>query len=171
VKDAFEKQQQFIADASHELKTPLAVISTNADALLANANDTIRNQVKWVNVIQTETERMAKLTGDLLYLTQMENARDAVMTAPFSASDAAESVILAMEALVFERNLAMDYDIEPGLTVMGSAEQFKQVVFILLDNAVKYTNPDGRIAVTLSRHHHDLALAVTNTGEDRKSVV
>src|SRR5690606_32363607 len=75
VKEAFDKQQRFIADASHELKTPLAVINTNADVLLSNDEDTIRNQSKWLHVIKSETERMKKLTNDLLYLTEMNNTR------------------------------------------------------------------------------------------------
>lgn len=165
VKEAFEKQQQFIADASHELKTPLAVIHTNADVLLENEDDTIRNQAKWVRVIQAETERMSKLTEDLLYLTRMEDAREAMMYAPFSASDATESVILTMEAIVFERRLALEYDIEPGLSALGSSEQFKQVVMILLDNAIKYSNPQGTIRIKLKRHHHEIVLTVANTGE------
>ena len=75
VKEAFEKQKQFIADASHELKTPLTVIQTNTDVLLANRDDTIANQEKWLSYIKQETQRMAKLTSDLLYLTEMEDAR------------------------------------------------------------------------------------------------
>ena len=165
VKEAFEKQKQFIADASHELKTPLAVIGTNADALLANERDTVRNQARWVRHIQAETERMTKLTNDLLYLTRMEDARDETLLAPFSASDAAESVALAMEAVVYERKLKLDYAIEPGVSVLGSAEQFKQVVMILLDKAVKYANPEGAIRVRLKRQHHDMVLTVANTGE------
>jgi two-component system, OmpR family, sensor histidine kinase CiaH len=165
IRDAFEKQKQFIADASHELKTPLAVINTNADVLLANEDDTIRNQVKWVRYIQAETERMSKLTGDLLYLTQMEEARETMMFAPFSASEAAEIVILTMEAVIFERSLSLDYDIEPGISVMGNHEQFKQVVMILLDNAIKYANTEGSIRLQLGRQHHETVLTVTNTGE------
>lgn len=165
VKEAFEKQQQFIADASHELKTPLAVIHTNADVLLENEDDTIRNQAKWVRVIKAETERMSRLTEDLLYLTRMEDAREEVMYAPFSVSDATESVILTMEAVVFERRLALEYDIEPGLAALGSSEQFKQVVMILLDNAIKYSSPQGTIRIRLKRHHHEIVLTVANTGE------
>lgn len=70
VKEAFYKQKQFIADASHELKTPLAVINTNADVLLSNSEDTIEDQAKWLHHIKSETERMKKLTNDLLYLTE-----------------------------------------------------------------------------------------------------
>lgn len=141
VKEAFNKQKQFIADASHELKTPLAVINTNADVLLANSDDTIHNQIKWLHHIKSETERMKTLTGDLLYLTEMEDSRVGLMFTNFNVSESVESVILTMEAIVYEKDISLTYEIEPGLTVRGSSEQIKQVVMILMDNAIKYTKP------------------------------
>ncbi len=164
VKDAFLKQQRFIADASHELKTPLAVIHTNADVLLANSDNVIRDQAKWLHAIKSETERMKTLTNDLLYLTQMDDARTEVLYAPFDLSDAVESIILTLEAVIFEHNIALKYDIEPGLFVHGNAEQMKQVVMILLDNAIKYTPPGGSIELNLRKQHHDPLLTVSNTG-------
>lgn len=165
VKEAFEKQKQFIANASHELKTPLAVIQTNADVLLANSEDTIVNQAKWLHVIKQETLRMTKLTGDLLYLTEMEDSRSAMMRAEFDLSEAVETIMLTMEAVIFEKELHLDYDIDPGLTANGSSEQIKQVIMILLDNAIKYAGPRGSIEIALKKQHQDVVLSVTNTGE------
>ncbi|CAG7639003.1 sensor histidine kinase [Paenibacillus allorhizosphaerae] len=164
VKEAFDKQKRFIADASHELKTPLAVINTNADVLLANGTDTINEQAKWLHHIKSETERMKILTRDLLYLTEMEDARSRMIHVPFDLSEAVESVILTMEAVIFEKDLAFDYDIEPNLTVTGSSEQMKQVAMILLDNAIKYCNPKGSISLVLKRHQNHIQLSVSNTG-------
>ncbi|MEK3884350.1 HAMP domain-containing sensor histidine kinase [Paenibacillus sp. PL2-23] len=165
VKEAFEKQKQFIADASHELKTPLAIIQTNADVLLANREDTIANQAKWLHVIKQETNRMAKLTGDLLYLTEMEHTRSAVLYAEFDLSDAVETIMLTMEAVIYEKELRLSYDIEPGLTAHGSSEQMMQVIMILLDNAIKYTEPHGSIEIALKKQQHDVVLTVANTGD------
>ncbi|EPY04999.1 histidine kinase [Paenibacillus alvei TS-15] len=165
VKDAFEKQKQFIADASHELKSPLAVIQTNTDVLLANPEDTIGNQAKWLHYIKLETDRMAKLTNDLLYLTEMESTRVTMLHMPFNMSEAVETILLTMEAVIFEKQLQLDYDIEPDLMVHGSSEQIKQVVFILLDNAIKYTYPNGSLTISLKTQHHDVVLTVSNTGE------
>lgn len=164
VKEAFDKQKRFIADASHELKTPLAVINTNADVLLANGTDTINEQSKWLHRIKSETERMKVLTEDLLYLTEMEDARSRMIHVPFDMSEAVENVILTMEAVIFEKDLEFDYDIEPNLTVTGSSEQMKQVAMILLDNAIKYSNAKGSIRLTLHKHQHHVQLAVSNTG-------
>lgn len=165
VREAFEKQKRFIADASHELKTPLAVINTNADVLLAAGDETIDSQSKWLHHIKSETERMKTLTNDLLYLTQMDDSREHVMYVPFDLSEAVESVILTMEAVIFEKELNFSYEIEPGLRLAGSSEQMKQVVMILLDNAIKYSNPQGSIQLELKMHHNHLRLKVSNTGE------
>ncbi|MBY9077906.1 HAMP domain-containing histidine kinase [Paenibacillus sp. HN-1] len=164
VKEAFEKQKQFIGDASHELKTPLAIINTNADVLLANSEDTIRNQSKWLNYIKSEAERMSRLTSDLLYLTEMDDSRTRMMVREFNMSEATENTILTMEAVIFEKQLSLDYDIEPGLMVRGSSEQIQQVLMILLDNAVKYVNPHGSINLTLKKAHNGILLSVSNTG-------
>lgn len=165
VQEAFDKQKRFIADASHELKTPLAIINTNADVLLANGDDTIRNQAKWLSYIKSETERMSKLTGDLLYLTEMDDAREGMIFTTLNVSDAVENVVLMMEAAIFEKQILLDYEIEPDVLVRGNGEQMKQVVMILLDNAMKYTNAKGSIRLELKKHHHEMVLAVTNTGE------
>ncbi|WP_339787904.1 HAMP domain-containing sensor histidine kinase [Paenibacillus sp. FSL R7-0313] len=165
VREAFEKQKQFIGDASHELKTPLAIINTNADVLLANQEDTIANQAKWLHYIKSETERMTGLTNDLLYLTQMDDSRSTMIHAKFNMSDAVESIILPMEAVIFEKNISLDYNIEPNLMVHGNSEQIKQVILILLDNAVKYSGPKGAVNVTLQKQNNDVMLAVSNTGE------
>ncbi|WP_339298541.1 HAMP domain-containing sensor histidine kinase [Paenibacillus sp. FSL R5-0623] len=165
VREAFEKQKQFIGDASHELKTPLAIINTNADVLLANQEDTIANQAKWLHYIKSETERMTGLTNDLLYLTQMDDSRSTMIHAKFNMSDAVESIILPMEAVIFEKNISLDYNIEPNLTVHGNCEQIKQVILILLDNAVKYSGTKGAVNVTLQKQNNDVVLAVSNTGE------
>jgi signal transduction histidine kinase len=133
--------------------------------LLANSEDTIVNQAKWLHVIKQETLRMAKLTGDLLYLTEMEDSRSAMMRAEFDLSEAVETIMLTMEAVIFEKELQLDYDIEPGFTVNGSSEQIKQVIMILLDNAIKYAGPRGSIEIALKKQHQDVVLSVTNTGE------
>lgn len=165
IKEAFDKQKQFIADASHELKTPLAVINTNVDVLLAGDEGSIGGQSKWLHYIKSEAERMNKLTNDLLYLTQVDYSDVKMISSSFNLSEAVESVILTMEAVIFESGIQLHYDLEPGLMGYGSCEQIKQVVMILLDNAVKYTNSKGRVEVSLKRHYNNVLLNVTNTGE------
>ena len=158
-------RKRFIADASHELKTPLTIINTNTDVLLSNSEDTIHNQSKWLHYIKSETERMTRLTNDLLYLTEMDDSRASMIYSKFNMSEAVENIILTMEAVIFEKHISLHYDIEPNLTVQGNNEQMKQVAMILLDNAVKYTNPKGTVTLTLKKQYNDVILSVTNTGE------
>lgn len=164
IKESFDKQKQFIADASHELKTPLAVISTNVDVLLANDTDTIQNQSKWLLYIQSEVERMGKLTNDLLYLTRMDYSDAKAIFSKVNLSDTVESVILTMEAVIFENSIFLDYDIQPDLMVNGNLEQLKQVTIILLDNALKYTNPNGKVNISLKKNNNNAILSISNTG-------
>lgn len=163
VKEAFDKQKQFVADASHELKTPLTVINTNVDVLLSNAEDETNS--KWLHYIKSEAERMAKLTNDLLYLTKVDYSETKLVSTVFNLSDTVENVILTMEAAIFEHNITFDYNIEPNLNAHGNSEQLQQVVLILLDNALKYTNKKGRIDVALKKSHNNIVFKITNTGE------
>ncbi len=165
IEDSYNKQKQFVADASHELKTPLTTINTNVDVLLSHTDNKIAEEKKWLDYIKTEAERMTKLTNDLLYLAGLDHGGGNVIYSPVSFSEATESVILLMEAVIFEKNVNMDYSIEPDISVKASPEQLKQLVMILLDNAVKYTPASGSIRVTLAHEGADAALRVRNTGE------
>lgn len=165
VKDAFDKQQQFIADASHELKTPLAVINTNVDLLLSYGEDTINNQSKWLYYIKSESERMAKLTNDLLYLTQMDTSNNKMTFSDFNLSEVVENIILTMEAIIFEHDIKLDYNIEPDLMTHGSSEQIREAVMILVDNALKYTNKAGAVNISLKKRNNDIVLTVANSGK------
>ena len=165
VKEAFIKQKQFIADASHELKTPLAVISTNTDVLLSNREDTISTQSRWIHHIKEQTDRMKELTNHLLYLTEIDHTGSHILYVPFSLSETVESTVLTMEAVIFEKNISLHYDIEPDLTIYGNKEQMKQVVMILLDNAIKYTDYKGFITLHLQKQNQHTVLSITNTGD------
>lgn len=165
IKEAFERQRQFIGDASHELKTPLAVINTNVDVLLSNEDNTIKSQSKWLNYIKSEVQRMSKLTNDLLYLTQVDYSEAKMIFSDFNLSDTVENVIMTMEAVIFENSIMLNYDIEPNLLLNGNSGQMKEVVMILLDNALKYTNVNANIDLTLKKNHNNIILSITNTGK------
>ena len=164
VEESYNRQKRFVADASHELKTPLTTINTNADVLLSHEDSTIKEERKWLDYIKNETERMTKLTNDLLYLARLDHDEESVMLTPVSFSQAAESVILLMEAVVFEKDIKMTYDITPDLTVKGDAEQLHRLVMILLDNACKYTPPKGEIEIRLARDASDAVFTIRNSG-------
>ncbi|UYO62958.1 HAMP domain-containing histidine kinase [Acetobacterium wieringae] len=159
VADAFEKQKRFISDASHELKTPLSVISVNADVL---AGDIGTN--RHLGYIQSETDRMNTLVNDLLTLARLDADKTLGVTSTFDLSHAIESIALSFESIAFEAHKNYILKIEDGITYQGDAHQIKQVAAILIDNAIKHANEDGQIELTLKRSGDKIHLDVFNTG-------
>ena len=165
VEEAWEQQRQFVADASHELKTPLTVILANMGILLSHQSDTIRQQSKWLENTQTEAVRMKKLVDDLLFLAKSDSVSAPVTFKNLDLSDLVWSSVLPFESIAFEQGITVDSDIAPGLTVLGDEGQLRQVMAILLDNACKYAGKGGKVYVQLGEQQDRLRLKVTNTGE------
>ena len=166
VSQAWETQQQFIADASHELKTPLTVIMADASILAQDPQKTVGEQEQWVRSIETEAERMQQLTESMLTLAQTDAGVD--MSQVMSAvdfSDVVQGCTLQFEAVAFERGLMIEEQIEPGLTVMGDAVRLERLLKTLLENACKYSEKPGTIDVTLARVKNSAQLSVHNAGE------
>ena len=164
VEESWQRQRQFVADASHELKTPLTVLLADADILLARGEDTVDQQRKWVESIREEGLRMKGLVQDLLYLARGDAGQRARPRETVSLSDAVESCVLAFEPVAFEAGLTLDSELAPGLSVLGDGEELRRLGAILLDNACKYCEHGGRITVTLKGDERAV-LTVHNTGE------
>ncbi|MDE5619481.1 MAG: hypothetical protein K2I80_03015 [Ruminococcus sp.] len=163
IKSAFEKQKQFISDASHELKTPLTVISANADVL----SDEI-GENKWLNYIKSQTDRMNLLVNDLLNLTRLENNTSNFICTYFNLSQAVTNTALPFECRAFETNKKFIVDIEDGITINGSEQHIKQMTAIFIDNALKYSNDGGMVRVKLKKQGDKKILSVYNTGSGVK---
>ena len=150
--EAWEQQRRFVADASHERKTPLTVILTNTGILLAHSGDTIAQQQKWVEYIRDEAQRMRALVEDLLFLAKSDAGKEtSPVTAPVDVSELTWSALLPFEPVAFEQGVEMESEIADQLTVQGNADQLRRLVAILLDNAVKYAGNGGRVKLVLSR--------------------
>ena len=164
--EAWEQQRRFVADASHELKTPLTVILTNTGILLAHSGDTIAQQQKWVEYIGDEAQRMRALVEDLLFLAKSDAGKEtAPVTAPVDVSELTWSALLPFEPVAFEQGVEMESEIADQLTVQGNADQLRRLVAILLDNAVKYAGNGGRVKLVLSRPERGgVCPAAHNTG-------
>ncbi len=164
IKDAFIKQKQFVSNASHELKTPLAIINTNVDVLSTKIKDEETN--KWLTYIKFETERMNKLTKDLLYLTKVSEQKAVeIVKERLNISEITESVILSFEASAYEKKLKLEYHIEPEIFTEFSRDQYIQVIHILMDNAIKYAPEEGWIKVHVSATHNMITISVKNSGD------
>jgi signal transduction histidine kinase len=181
--EAWEKQRNFIADASHELKTPLTVILANNSLLLAHPEKTVVEQERWINSTQEEAQRMDKLVRDLLLLAQTDETadKDGILAGKnqkpedqptdLDLSALVNRNLLQFEAVFFERNITLQAEVAEGITLPGNEEQLNQLLSILLDNASKYAGSkgaDAHVSVSLKAStapKQHAVLEVANTGE------
>ncbi len=164
VEEAWRQQKQFVADASHELKTPLTVILTNTELLQSPDYDAAQKQT-FLFGIDAMAKQMRALVERLLELARAENEQASRAFTPCDLSQITESSALLFEAALFERGLTLQTELEPDITVSGDARQLSQLVEIYLDNARKYAS-GGTVAVRLSRcGKNRCRLSVSNEGE------
>ena len=157
----WQNQQQFLSDASHELKTPLTVILSSADLLKTSAQP---EQRQYVDNISVESRRMKALVEDMLTLSRTESGRAAPF-APLDLSDLVTDAALRFEPVAFEAGHPLQYDIQNGASLSGDRQQLDQLLDILLDNAVKYAAKDAPIHLTLDISGKNAVLAVENPGD------
>lgn len=159
VKKAFEKQKQFVSDASHELKTPLTIISANADVLAGEIGEN-----KWLTYIKSQTERMSALVNDLLNLTRIENNSANIVTSEFNLSKAILNTALPFECQAFEADKKFTVDVQDDIFITASERHIKQMAAIFIDNAIKHSGDKGEIHITLAKQGEKKVLSVFNTG-------
>lgn len=156
LKKAWDKQRQFIGDASHELKTPLSIIESNIDAL------SITEQNKWTNNIKGEVKRMNLLLSSLLYLTKIDDYDLSLNTEKVNISEILSDVILAHEADIFEKGFILESEIENNIWVNADSQKIKQLFYILLDNAIKYG--DNEINISMKQEMNIVRISFENSG-------
>lgn len=164
VETAWKQQRQFVADASHELKTPLTVILANTGIVLAHPSDTVSAQSKWLEYTQEEARQMKGLVEDLLFLAKSDAARQEFQTTQVDLSELVQGCLLPFEPVAFESGVRLDAQVDPGLILTGDEAQLRRLVRILLDNGVKYAGAEGAVSLTLTRQQDKLRLTVRNTG-------
>lgn len=159
---SFNKQKKFITDASHELKTPIAVIMANAEALENEPKET-----KWLNNIKYESERMNDLISDLLDLAKLENGVSKENYNMNNLSKVVETSLLTFESLIYEKKIKFDYNVQKDINMCCNSNQIKQLVAILIDNAINHSpKDDGDINVILKKEKNDIILNVSNKGDE-----
>ena len=165
IKETFKKQKQFIDDASHELKTPLSIIKTNTSLILSHPDDTIKNQSKWINYINSQTDRMSELISEMLSLAKMDTAENKLPLSPINMSKIVESMILMFDAVLYENNIELETNISKNLFINGDKESLKKLFSVIMDNAIKHTNKNGNITVSLFSDKNKVKMIIRNTGE------
>lgn len=174
VEDAWNQQRQFVADASHELKTPLTVILTNAELLQSPDYDEAARS-RFVSSILTMSHQMRGLVESLLELARVDNGTTKLTFSVLCFSELVQDGLLPFEPVYFEKGLTLESRVEEGILVRGSAAHLRQVLDILLDNAAKYADPGGTVTVALQHHGNHCLLKVANPGaplspEDLKNI-
>ena len=160
VSETFEKQKLFISNASHELKTPLAVISTNADVLEAEIGEN-----KWLSYIKKDASRMNELVSELLSLARLDDkSGHPLVMSDFCISDTVLQTALPFESTMFEAGKQFDVDAEPNLMYHGDESAVRHILSILIDNAIKYSDEKGKISVKLYSRKDKRIIEVYNTG-------
>lgn len=158
VKESFAKQKKFIADASHELKTPLSVIVASSEAI-----DITNQNSKWLNNIEYEVNRMNLLISKLLDLAKSERVEEIVLVNN-NLSKTVELSLLTFEGRAFEKDIKLSYEIEDNINILMDEDSIKELVEILLDNAIKHSKKNGNIKVSL-KSDSQVTLLVQNEGE------
>lgn len=165
IKETFEKQKQFIADASHELKTPITIIKTNTSLVLSNPEDTVRNQSKWINYISSQADRMSELVNEMLSLARLDVEENKVELQSINISKIVQSMMLGFDAIIYENGIELEENISKDIFINGDTESIKKLFSILMDNAIKHINKSGKITVDLFKEKNKVKLIVRNTGD------
>ena len=163
VERAWEEQRRFVADASHELKTPLTVILTNAEMLQEPGHEEAQRQ-QFSESILTMSHQMRSLVENLLQLARADCGQTKPERTVLDWSRTLERAVLPFEPVYFEQGLLLESDIEPGVTLAGNEAQLSQVAEILLDNARKYSAPGGIVRLTLRTQGRQAVLSVASPG-------
>lgn len=157
LEESYRKQKQFISDAGHELKTPIAVVNANAEMLQREIGEN-----RWLANIEYENERMRLLVGQLLELAKTENTVPHIKRLDLSRLVTGE--VLPFESVAFEKGLSIETDIAPGLYVAGDNSQLKQLTSILVDNALRHSGQGKCVSVILTENRGFAQLSVVNAG-------
>ena len=158
VAESYEKQKQFITDAGHELKTPMTIISADADLLEMEYGE---NQ--WLTDIRRQTQRLTGLTNVLIYLSRMEEEQPALQAIEFPLSDVAEEMVQSFFAPAKNQGKTLEVCIQPMVSCTGDEKAIRQLLSILLDNALKYSPEGGQLTLRVEKQGRGVLLSVSNT--------
>ncbi len=164
VEEAWTAQKRFVADASHELKTPLTVILANDRILRSHGEETVDSQSGWLDSTAEEARRMRALVDDMLTLAQSEEGTAAPVRERVDLSRLLTGTLLQLEPVAFEKGVTLDGEIADGLFALGDENKLKQLAVILVDNAVKYAPRGESVSVRAEKAGSKIRLSVKNTG-------
>lgn len=161
VQESYEKQKSFITDAGHEIKTPLTIIDADATILEMDCGE----DNEWIQDIRAQTKRLTALTKDLIYLSRMEEEKPQVQNIDFPLSDVITEAAQPFRSLAKVQEKTLTVDVEPMLNLCGDEKAITQLISILLDNALKYSDEHGTISLKAHSKGKNVCIEVFNTAE------
>lgn len=164
IKASWDKQQQFVTDASHELRTPIAVIKTNTELLLHNPDHTIEEESIGIATILRESTRMGKLVTTLLTLARADSNQIEIKVGKVGVAELLKDLIEQFQPIAEMKKIGLTATLEPCMEIIGDKERIYQLVVILLDNAIRYTPPEGEIVVEGHISHGLVHITIQDTG-------
>jgi len=164
IRRSWEKQQQFVADASHELRTPAAIVQAQTEMLLRSPAHTIEQESPHIAVILKESKQMSKLLDDLLTLARSDSNQLQIQPSAFALDALLRELAAQFELLADAKGIAVSADIQEPLSLWGDEGRIRQLLIILLDNALKYTPPSGRIEIAGRYQSQFVYVSVTDNG-------
>ncbi len=158
ISESYEKQKRFITDAGHEIKTPLTIIRADADILEMELGEN-----EWLSDIQKQATQLTELTNELVFLSRMEESEHILPTIDFPFSEVVTETAFSFQGLAQRQGKELHFQIPPMLTLCGNEQSIRQLVSILLDNAIKYSPTNEKITLTIEEQSKYVILTVTNT--------
>ncbi|MBQ6844647.1 MAG: HAMP domain-containing histidine kinase [Agathobacter sp.] len=158
ISESYEKQKRFITDAGHEIKTPLTIIHADADVLEMDIGTN-----EWLNDIKKQANYLTELTNNLVFLSRMEEAQNSLPMIDFPFSEVVSESAASFQSLAQTKGITFTSKIERMLSFYGNEKSIRQLIGILLDNAIKYSPTGGTVSLTVEKQNTSLRLSVYNT--------
>ena len=164
LEEAMEREKQFVADASHDLKTPLSVILANNSILMENQDATVGSIYQWIDSSQMAAKRMQELITQMLKLADVERQNVTVPLEEIDVSNIAMKASLQLESLAYEKSVTLDTELIESCAIQSNEDYLIQIISSLLENALKYEPENGKVLLKLTQDKHKTCMCVQNFG-------
>ncbi|MBO5356500.1 MAG: HAMP domain-containing histidine kinase [Clostridia bacterium] len=163
--EAWKNQKRFVADASHDLKTPLTVIMANNEIMLSHPDSTIDQMSKWLDSTKIEGEHMRELINQMLDLAKSEILSSTLKLQEANISELTEKIALQLEPIAYEKNVGIETEITENIFLESDSNEYMRLLRILVDNAIKYAPKDTKILIGLRAEKKSIVLYINNKGD------
>ena len=164
MENAIEMERKFVADISHDLKTPITVILANNSIIKSNPNAAVSDNLQWLDSTDSAADEMMNLIHEMLTLSSLESAEKTVERQSVNLSSTAEKCVLQMESVAYERGITVEDEIDENITILSTDEYTKRICSSLIENALKYEPDGGNIKIKVGTSRKKAVFSVQNFG-------